>query len=373
MEICSSDRCAVAQQQCKDTLLLAKCNCPLLSAAVQSRLTAGSYHCTYGYLLFRQVCSGPTTVQGHTAFDKVQLPPAQCCCAKQADSRRVPLQIHLWIFSFNTGCAVAQQQCKDTLLLAKCNCPLLSAAVQSRLTAGSYHCTHGYLLFRQVYSGPTTVQGHTAFDKVQLPPAQCCCAKQADSRRMPLQIHLWIFSFNTGCAVAQQQCKDTLLFAKCNCPLLSAAVQNRLTTESYHCQYTYGYLLLIQVCSGRTAVQGHTAFGKAQLPPAQRCCAKQADSRLVPLQIHLWRLAFQTGVCSSPTAVQCHTAFGKVQLPPAQCCCAKQANRRPVPLQIHLWIFDFDTGMQWPNSSARPHCFWQSATAPCSALLCKTG
>ena len=178
---------------------------------------------------------------------------------------------------FPDRCAVTQQQCSATLLLAKCNCPLLSAAVQNRLTAGLYHCkyTYGYLLFIQVCSGPTAVQGHTAFGKVQLPPAQRCCAKQADSRLVPLQIHLWIFAFRQVCS-AQQQCKATLLLAKCNCPLLSAAVQNRLTAGLCHCKYTYGYLLSIQV-------------------------------------------------------------------------------------------------VQWPNSSARTRCFWQSAIAPCSVLLCKTG
>ena len=151
-------------------------------------------------------------------------------------------------------------------------------------------------------------------------------------------------------------CSATLLLAKCNCPLLSAAVQNRLTAGLCHCKYTYGQLLFRQVCSSPTAVQCHPAFGKMQLPPARCCCAKQADSRLVPLQIHLWRLAFQTGVCSSPTAVQCHTAFGKVQLPPAQCCCAKQADSRLVPLQIHLWRFAFQTGVQWPNRLRQAGC-----------------
>ena len=232
-----------------------------------------------------RLCSGPTAVQGHATFGKVQLPPALCCCAKQADSRRVPLPIHPWIFSFNTGCAVAQQQCSATLLFAKCNCPLLSAAVQNRLTAGLYHCkyTYGYLLLIQVCSSPTAVQCHPGFGKMQLPPAQRCCAKQADSRLVPLQIHLWIFSFNTGCAVAQQQCKDTLLLAKCSCPLLSAAVQSRLTAGLYHCKYIYGDLLSRQVCSDPTAVQCQAAFGKVHLPPAPCCCAKQADSRLVPL------------------------------------------------------------------------------------------
>ena len=327
MEICFPDRCAVAQQQCKATLLLAKCNCPLLSAAVQNRLTAGLCHCkyTYGYLLSIQVCSGPTAVQGHTAFGKVQLPPAQCCCAKQADSRLVPLQIHLWIFSFNTGCAVAQQQCSATLLLAKCNCPLLSAAVQNRLTAGLCHCkyTYGYLL-----SDRCAVAQQQCKDTLLLAKCNCPLLSAAVQNRLTAGLYHCKYTYgyllSDRCAVAQQQCKATLLLAKCNCPLLSAAVQNRLTAGLCHCKYTYGYLLSIQVCSGPTAVQGHTAFGKVQLPPAQCCCAKQADSRLVPLQ-------------------------------------------------IHLWIFAFRQVVQWPNSSARPRCFWQSAIAPCSVLLCKTG
>ena len=340
----------MTQLQCSAKLLLARCTCPLFRAAVQNRLTTGSYHCqyTYGYLLLIQVCSGRTAVQGHTAFGKVQLLPAQRCCAKQADSRLVPLQIHLWRLAFQTGVCSNPTAVQCHTALAKCSCPLLSAAVQSRLTAGLYHCKYiyGYLILIQVCTGRTAVQGHTAFGKVQLPPAQRCCAKQADSRLVPLQIHLWRLAFQTGVCSSPTAVQCHTALAKCSCPLLSAAVQSRLTAGLYHCKYIYGYLILIQVCTGRTAVQGHTAFGKVQLPPAQRCCAKQADSRLVPLQIHLRRFAFQTGVCSSPTAVQCHTAFGKVQLPPAQCCCAKQADSRLVPLQIHLWIFDFNTGVQ---------------------------
>ena len=138
---------------------------------------------------------------------------------------------------------MTQQQCSATLLLKIC--PLLSAAVQKRLTAGLGHCkyTCGGLLSVQVCSDPTAVQCHTAFG---------------------------------------------------NCPLLSAAVQKRLTTGLAHCKYTCGHLLLVQVCSGPTAVQCHTAL--ENLPPAQCGCAKEADSRLGPLQIHLWRFAVSTGV-----------------------------------------------------------------------------
>ena len=126
------------------------------------------------------------------------------------------------------------------------------------------------------------------------------------------------------CAMAQHHCCATLLLEKYSCPPLSAALQNRLIAGLCCCKYTYGDLLLIQLCSGSTPVQCHTAFGKIQLPLAQCCCAKKADSNLVLLQKHLWRFALPTGV-------------------------------------------------QWPNTSAVPHCFWQNTVAPLSVLLCKTG
>ena len=281
MDICSSDRCAVAQQQCKDT------HCFWQSAIAPCSVLL----CKRGW---QQACATANT----------------------------PMEI-----GSSDRCAVAQQQCKDTLLLAKCNCPLLGAAVQNRLTAGFCDCnyTYGDWLFRQVCSGPTARQGHT------------------------------------------------LLLAKCKWPLLSAAVQKRLAAGLCDCNYTYGDWLFRQVCSGPTAEQCHTAFGKVQLPPARCCCAKQADSRLVRLQLHLWRLALQTGVQWPYSSARTHTAFGKVQLAPAQCCCAKDAGSRLVPLQIHLWRLALQTGVQWPNSRAVPHCFWQSAIAPCSVLRCKTG
>ena len=170
--------------------------------------------------------------------------------------------------------------------------------------------------------------------------------------------------------MVQHQCSATLLLAKHSCPLLTAAVQNRLTAGLCCCKYTYGDLLFPQVCSGATPVQCQSAFGKAQLPLAHCCCAKQADSRPVLLQTHLWRFALDTGVQWSNTS---DTAFGKIQLPPAQCCCAKQADSRLVLLQIHLWRFALPTGVQWLNTSAKPQCLWQNSIAPCSVLLCKTG
>ena len=57
----------------------------------------------------------------------------------------------------------------------------------------------------------------------------------------------------------------------------------------------------------------------------------------------------------------------------APCCCAAQADNRLVTLQIHLRRFGLHTGVQWPDTSAVPHCFWQNAIAPCSVPMCNTG
>ena len=207
----------------------------------------------------------------------MQLPPAQYCCAKQAGSRLVPLQIHLWKFAPHSGLhwpsTTAVPHCFWQSGIATCSVLL---------------CKTGW---------------------------QQACA----TANIPVEV---CSSFRS--AVAQHQGSATLLLAKCNCPLLSTAVHKRLAAGLCHSKYTYGESLLIQVCSGPAPVQCHIAFGKMQLSFAQYSCAKQAGSRLVPLQIHLWRVAPETG-------------------------------------------------LQWPCTRAVPHCIWQNAIVLCSVQLCKTG
>ena len=67
------------------------------------------------------------------------------------------------------------------------------------------------------------------------------------------------------CAVAHLQCSATLISAKYSSPLLGTAVQHRLTAVAKYISLRY-------------------------------CTAIQADSRLVLLQKHLWRLALNTCV-----------------------------------------------------------------------------
>ena len=142
MEICFPDRCAVTQLQCSAKLLLARCTCPLLRAAVQNRLTAGLYHCknTYGYFLSIQVVQWLNSSARTRCFWQSAVAPCSVLlCKDRLHLCRLVAQPLLLantcygvLLCFPlTGCAVAQQQCKATLLLAKCSCPLLSAAVQT--------------------------------------------------------------------------------------------------------------------------------------------------------------------------------------------------------------------------------------------------
>ena len=128
--------------------------------------------------------------------------------------------------------------------------------------------TYGDLLLIQVCSGPTPVQCHTAFGKLQ-------------------------------------------------CPLLSAALQNRLIAGLCYCKYSYGDLLLIQVCSGSTPVQCDTAFGKMQCSLLIAAVQKRLAATLFCCKNTYGDLPFIQG-CSGPTPVQCDTAFGKIELPRAQ-------------------------------------------------------
>jgi len=71
------------------------------------------------------------------------------------------------------------------------------------------------------------------------------------------------------------------VFGKMQSPLLSADLQDRFKAGLYHCTYTYADLLFIQ---------------QNALPTGQCCCAKQAASRLVSLQINILRLVVQKAV-----------------------------------------------------------------------------
>ena len=142
MKICSSYRCAVSQHQWQCSTGQGKMQSPMFSAALQNRLTACWFHCsyTYGDYLFIQVCSEPTKMH----------------------------------------CITGQ---------GKMHSPLFSAALQNRLTAGLCHCNYTYedLLFIQVCSEPTSMAVQHWSRQNAVPYVQWCSGKQAHSRFVSLQ------------------------------------------------------------------------------------------------------------------------------------------------------------------------------------------
>ncbi len=100
------------------------------------------------------------------------------------------------------------------------------------------------------------------------------------------------------------------------------------------------------------------------------CSAKQADSMLVSLKVHLKILSPHSGVQRLNThAVQRWSGQNAVLT--AQSCSAKQADSNVVSLQRHLWIFLQHTGVQCPITNALQH--WSGQNAFLAAQSCTFG
>ena len=81
-----------------------------------------------------------------------------------------------------------------------------------------------------------------------------------------------------------------------HCPLLSAALQNRLTPGLGHCNYTHGDLLSIQVCSDPTEMHCGTGQGKLHSPLFSAALQNRLTAGLGHCSYTLWRFAVHTGV-----------------------------------------------------------------------------
>ena len=228
---------------------------------------------TYEDLLFKRLCSDPIQVQCGTGLGETQphcsvlqhniwqeaFPPAQCCSTHQAASSLVPLQIHIRTFALHTSeqspntnalqhkiwqTAFPTAQCRSAnradssfvplrhlLSIQACRHPtpmhcskgfgkkhslLLSAALQTRLTAALCHCryTYGHFLSIKACRYRTPMHCSTGTGKKHFHAAQCCSA-------------------------------------------------TRLTAALCHCRHTYGHLLVIQMCSHPTPMHCCTAQAKS--------------------------------------------------------------------------------------------------------------
>ncbi len=113
--------------------------------------------------------------------------------------------------------------------------------------------------------------------------------------------------------------------------------------------------------------RGYQSPGPKWVPNVKACSTHQADSSLVPLQIHLWTFfsPYRLAVIHN-NALQ-HKIW-QAAFPSAQCCSTNQTESSLLPLQIHLWKLALHTGLQSPNKNALQH--WQGAIP--SAQWCST-
>jgi len=63
-----------------------------------------------------------------------------------------------------------------------------------------------------------------------------------------------------------------------------------------HCNYTYGDLPFIQVCSDQAPMHSSTVQGKVPPQLLSAAVLTRLTAGTVSLQLHLWRVAFHTGV-----------------------------------------------------------------------------
>ncbi len=146
-------------------------------------------------------------------------------------------------------CAVTQRQCTAALFRAKC----------------TLHCL---VLLCKTGSQQVCVSANT--------PVEICSSYR--------------------CAVTQQQCNATLFFAKCN-PHWSVLLCKTDSQQAvFHCKYTYGDLVFIQVCSDPAPMHCNTVFGKRHSPLFSAALQNRLTAGSVSLQIHLWRFGLHTDV-----------------------------------------------------------------------------
>ena len=259
-----------------------KMHSPKLSAALQNRLKAALCHWnyTYGNLLFIQVCSGSAPMHCKTGFGKMQSPQLSAALQQR-------LTVALCLCNYTYEDLLLIQVCNDPPPMhcktgfGKMQSPLLSAALQPRLTAALCQCNYtcGNLLFIQVCSGSAPMHCKTDFGNLQS-------------------------------------------------PLLSAALQNsqnRLTVALCLCNYTYGNLLFIQVCSGPPPMQCITDFDKMHSPKLLQQACSTAHTH--------------TKICSPYRCAVTQHQNTAILFPAkcsAQCCSARQACSRLVSLHLHL-------------------------------------
>ena len=311
-----------------------------------------------------------------------------CSSAKQAHSRLVSLQSHLWRFALHAGVQGAY-----ITALQHWSGQNAFSTVQwcsaKRFTAGLCHCNHTYgnLLFMQVCSEPTDMHCSTDLCKKHSPLFFCKTGSQQAcvTAITPMEIRS-----SCRCAGSLQNCTAALVWAKsilhCSVVLCKTGSQQACVTaitpmeirsscrcagSLHNCTAALVWAKCILHCSVVLCKTGSqqvcvTAITPMEICSSCRCAvsqqkctaalicakniphcssAKQAHSRLVSLQLHLWRFALHAGVQGAYITALQHWS-GQNAFSTVQWCSAKQVHSRFVSLQSHLWKFALHAGVQ---------------------------
>ena len=135
---------------------------------------------------------------------------------------------------------------------------------------------------------------------------------------------------------AQMHCSTG--FCKMQSPLFSNALQNRLTAGMCHCNYTYGAFIFVQVCSVPTAALVFATYNPHYSVLLCKTGSQQACVTAITSK-EIWS-SYRCAVS------QLQHWFLQDAIPTIQCCSAKQAHSRLVPPQSTLWRFALHTGVQ---------------------------
>ncbi|DBB02981.1 TPA: hypothetical protein ACH3X1_013570 [Trebouxia sp. C0004] len=374
---------SVALYTYANLLFIQVCRDPpqMLCSTVQGKMQ--SPLCTYGDLLIVQVCRDPAPMLCSRVQGKMQAPLFSVALQNRLTAGSVSLQLHLWRFALHTGSQQAVCHCSctygDLLIIQVCSdpAPMLCSRVQGKMQSPLFSAalyTYANLLFIQAVCHCSCTYGDLLIVQVCRDPAPMLCSRVQGKMQSPLfSAALYTYAnllFIQVCRDPPQMLCSTVQ-GKMQSPLFSVALQNRLSAGSlslqlhlwrfahctgsqqavFHCSYTYGGLLFIQVRSDPAQVECSSVQGKMQSPlctygdlliiqvcsdPAPMLCSRVQGKMQSPL--------FSAAL--DPPQMLCSTVQGKMQSPLFSVALQNRLSAGSLSLQLHLWRFAHCTGSQ---------------------------
>ncbi len=173
--------------------------------------------------------------------------------------------------------------------------------------------------------------------------SQIC--NQAHSRHCVTAITLVEICLSYICAVTNHQCTAAMFRANhipdCSVLLLKTGSQQAVS----HCNYTYGDLPFIQVCSDQAPVNCSTVQGKMHSPLLSQLCKPGSQQAMCHCSDTSGDLPF-IHLCSDQAPMHCGNIQGKSHSRLLSAALENRVTAGTVSLQLHQWRFAFHTFVQ---------------------------